>query len=316
MENELFTDPRDGQTYKTVKIGEQIWMAENMRYKGVEHFAPNGDENNTAKYGCLYTWENAMKACPKGWRLPSGKDIKALLNYVADNKTADSRFLALIANSTDWQNYSNQGIDEFDFGALPAGFYHGGNYGDFGTYAQFWSSSVLSSSRAYNILMGDGKAFISDNLRDVGFPIRCCRNHEVTTKGKQKTAKNIQYTVDIEYGDADYTTTEVFVLSETDRNFLEAVLKDLENDYYIFTTGNPDFYGFEWTAEDIRHLLQDGCYEYFKVKTKKTSHKHGDIKGGGFIYDQLSDFCWEEYENEKFDDNLEGLFIKSSFFNI
>lgn len=315
--SDVFIDSRDGNIYKTVEIGNQIWLAENLRYKGVKHRAPNNDENNIPEYGCLYEWKDAIKACPEGWHLPSKKEFKALLSYVEDNKTADSAFLALIANSAAWRNTPNQGTDEFDFGVLPAGYYfYGGNYRNFGTLINFWSSLANDDIFAYSLDMGFGKANVSVNVKESAISVRLIRNKEATVKGKQKTMKNIQYTVDIEYGDADYTTTEVFVLSETDRNFLETALKDLEDDYYIFTTGEPDFYEFEWTAEDIRHLLRGDCYDGFKVETQKTSHTSGDIKGRGFIHEQLREFCWDEYENGKFDDNLEGLFRKSSFFDV
>ena len=55
-----FTDARDGETYRTVKIGGQTWMAENLRFKADGCFAPDNDEANVKKFGRLYTWTTAL----------------------------------------------------------------------------------------------------------------------------------------------------------------------------------------------------------------------------------------------------------------
>jgi len=61
---DAFTDKRDGKTYETVYIGKTLWMAENLMYKGLGKSAESGNAQ-------LYTWEQAKKACPQGWKLPT-----------------------------------------------------------------------------------------------------------------------------------------------------------------------------------------------------------------------------------------------------
>lgn len=78
---EKFTDPRDGNMYRTITINGVTWMTENLRFIGDGAFCFENDSNNIPVYGALYEWKAAVKACPGGWRLPSGDEFRILADH-------------------------------------------------------------------------------------------------------------------------------------------------------------------------------------------------------------------------------------------
>ena len=163
-------DPRDKQVYKTVQIGDQRWMAENLRFKLKGTLCYNKNEANCEKYGRLYTWAASMKlvdyfnrtiakdavkkthdVCPKGWRVPTNKDWKKLNYYVTKLGISDGAGLSL-KSKEGWDRELRlpAGSDEFGFNALPAGEYHYvGEYMDMGASTQFWASNEYDAYGAY-----------------------------------------------------------------------------------------------------------------------------------------------------------------------
>ena len=174
-----FKDSRDGHVYRTVKIGKQTWMAENMAFKGLPHWSADGDNENDKMYGFLYSWENALKVCPAGWHLPTMTDFEKLLKYVELNRTSQNNFLALAAKSPHWLEAKNEGKlpkNEFGFGALPAGFYYSGSYDYFGSLADFWSSTEYNSSNAYYLFVNSSTAIMRNFNKTYGYSVRCLKD--------------------------------------------------------------------------------------------------------------------------------------------
>jgi len=117
MDDLFFTDPRDGKKYRTVKIGNKIWMAENLNYETGNSWCYGNNESNNRKYSRLYDWNTAMKACPAGWHLPTNDDWRDLIQAIGGENAAGKK----LKSKTGWNNNGN-GTDEFGFSALPGGY--------------------------------------------------------------------------------------------------------------------------------------------------------------------------------------------------
>ena len=155
-----------GKTYKTVKIGEQVWMAQNLNYaaegskcggtvgsevevgdSGETDMAYYLEDENTAncdKYGRLYNWETAIKVCPSGWHLPSNAEWDKLFHYVDGTSGTESPYASETAGKylkakSGWENNGN-GEDKFGFAALPGGEGVSGEF-CFAGYSAYWLSS-------------------------------------------------------------------------------------------------------------------------------------------------------------------------------
>ena len=169
-------DLRDGQTYKTVVIGEQTWMAENLNYETENSYCYDDDPSNCSKYGRLYTWAAAKTVCPEGWHLPSYDEWNTLFTAVGGISTAGAK----LKSQTGWAAYDGiTNEDSFGFSALPAGCkYSLGDYDYEGSQAYFWSSSEDGSDYAYNMLLD----YYGDNVRllntskSLGFSVRCLKD--------------------------------------------------------------------------------------------------------------------------------------------
>lgn len=131
-----FTDKRDGKTYKWVKIGEQIWMAENLAFEPESGNFSIYDKKkeNLAKYGYLYDWETALTACPAGWHLPSSNEFQKLVDFVGSDPGVK------LKAKSGW-DMDGDGTDAFGFTALPGGALYRQGFDRGGNGAQFWSTT-------------------------------------------------------------------------------------------------------------------------------------------------------------------------------
>lgn len=118
----------EGNTYKTIKIGNQIWMAENLQVtttsggdKLEDVFVYSGDEKNAKTYGRLYRLNAAIKACPDGWHAPTKEDWEELINYLGGSVYAGGKMKSI--NTQYWNSPNIDATNESQFNVLPAGMY-------------------------------------------------------------------------------------------------------------------------------------------------------------------------------------------------
>lgn len=135
-------DDRDDQTYRTVIIGDQVWMAENLNFDDLTSSCYKNKNTNCEKYGRLYTWSNAKYACPDGWLLPSNDAWDSLLTHVGENAAKK------LKSAYDWSE--GVGTDDFGFTILPAGYMSATEYAELTDYAAFWSSDYFDDDNAYS----------------------------------------------------------------------------------------------------------------------------------------------------------------------
>jgi uncharacterized protein (TIGR02145 family) len=146
-----FIDKRDGKVYKTVKIDNgQTWMAENLNYNAKGSVCYDNKNTNCAKYGRLYDWFTAMKACPTGTHLPSNAEWEELTDYVGGKVTAGEKL-----KSTSGWNENGNGTNDFVFSALPGGLGSSGDgsFSDAGNSGFWWSATAYDTDDAFLRIM-------------------------------------------------------------------------------------------------------------------------------------------------------------------
>ena len=162
-------DSRDGQSYKTVTIGSQTWMAQNLNYKSANSHCYKDKASNCTKYGRLYTWDAATTACPSGWHLPTKAEFEMLVAAVGGESTAGIK----LKSTRGWRN-SDNGTDDYSFSALPAVYK---NFNE-GFFAFFWSSTEYSDDNAYYMKLFydyDGVSLYYDD-KSVLRSVRCVKD--------------------------------------------------------------------------------------------------------------------------------------------
>ena len=154
-------DERDGHVYKTIQIGDQVWMAQNLNYKTAwsdSGYCYNNVQDSCDAMGRLYVWEDARRLCPVRWHVATWGDWKKLLTFVGD---VDFLF----------SQKEKDGDDPYGFSARRAGEKRSD---DFSISYDIWTSTNDNTAYAYRMNLGSIE--LHSCVSYLAFPIRCIEN--------------------------------------------------------------------------------------------------------------------------------------------
>ena len=201
-ESDTITD-RDGNVYKTVTIGTQTWMSENIKTTKYQNgdligstttvsldisnettpkyqWSYGGNESNSDTYGRIYTWYAATDnrgICPAGWHLPTDAEWTTLTTYLGGESVAGGKLKETA--TTRWLSPNTDATNEVNFTALPGGYRNqNGEYTGIGNYGYWWSSTQNSMISAWNRSMSYGSSSVGRNAsyERNGHSIRCVKD--------------------------------------------------------------------------------------------------------------------------------------------
>lgn len=207
---EPLSDARNGKIYQTVRIGEQVWMAENLDIGDMINGSLNGSDDkiiqkycyqnkteNCDTYGAMYNWyelmqyatiENAGGVCPEGWHIPSDEDWKILertlgmaeadVQLEADWRGKEEGGMLKDEGVNFWDGPNEGATNEFGFNALPAGgMENTGHFSGLGFFTDFWTSTWDGTTPWYRMLDAD-HASIYRNVGNPGYAtsVRCIKD--------------------------------------------------------------------------------------------------------------------------------------------
>lgn len=191
----------DGNTYKTVVIGNQEWMAENLKTTtyndgttialvsdasswdnlttGAFCWYNNNESEYAETYGALYNWYavETGNLCPDGWRVPTDDDFTTFKNYIDSDGHNENVGTALKADHG-WTNEGN-GTDNYEFKALPAGIRFGTDgFLMAGACCYYWSSTVLAAEyiKMWSLSYSGSDFYRGNYTKDFGLSIRCIKD--------------------------------------------------------------------------------------------------------------------------------------------
>jgi len=202
--NKTVTDI-DGNVYNKVLIGNQVWLAENLKTTKYNNgdligttstatldlstqrspkyqWSYEGNESNVDKYGRLYTWfaaTDSRNLCPSGWHIPSNPEWQTLINFLNGSRYAGDKLKE--AGRSHWQVSNGKATNSSGFTALPGGYrFYKGNFLKKGYNGYWMSTTNYNETTAWIILMGEGSSVgTGESLNDnkfFGCSVRCLKD--------------------------------------------------------------------------------------------------------------------------------------------
>ena len=275
------TDSRDGQTYRTVKIGNQVWMAENLNFETDSSYCYNDSAEYCAKYGRLYEWSAAMEACPSGWHLPDTAEWRTLLDAAGGDSIAGT----MLKSTSGWNSDGN-GTDDFGFTVLPAGGWDNKMFE--GEAAGFWSSVGYGNYAAAIRLLADTFAVrLISGRTYVGHSVRCVKGSATAPKSSS-SSENVILSGDSHEGSSSSSVTLATPCkTETEDNCEYGTLTDSRDGqtYKTVKIGNQ-----VWMAENLNYAYTGVLYNNSGYTSDSTSWCFGNDPANCIKYGRL--YTW------------------------
>jgi len=194
----------DGNTYRTIRIGSQTWMAENLKATRYNDGTPIPNVKDNASwvalttgayceyenrsvysdtYGRLYNWyavasTNPENVCPTGWHVPSHAEWMQLTDYLGGLEVAGSKLKE--TGITHWYSPNSQSTNETGFTALPGGFRVTGTYREIGSSGWWWSATSYNTDSAFSRFMmttfSEVAVCFGASPKALGFSVRCMKD--------------------------------------------------------------------------------------------------------------------------------------------
>jgi uncharacterized protein (TIGR02145 family) len=180
---DFFRDFRDGQVYKMVTIGDQVWMAKNLNYEMAGSYCYSNNASNCMRYGRLYTWESARTIAPPGWHLATRKDFNELGLFckgLGQGKVGTM----LKSAGPEWNDHGifgpgTPGTDAVGFSAKPTGVRtSSGVFSYMGSFAYFWCADEENMTSAYyrHLSYFTGAYQECSSKKECAFSVRLVKN--------------------------------------------------------------------------------------------------------------------------------------------
>jgi uncharacterized protein (TIGR02145 family) len=176
IEEGMLVDPRDGTAYRTVRLGSQLWLGENIRYEQEGSWLYGEDFVNLRVHGRLYDWQGAGCACPPGWHLPTAREWEILFEYLGGSAVAGGCLKE--AGTEHWKSPNTAATNSSGFAGRPSGGRRPGEgtFHGLGMFGAFWSSTEQSQAAAWAFFLGYHYAEVSvreSTSKRFGFSVRC-----------------------------------------------------------------------------------------------------------------------------------------------
>jgi len=173
-----FIDFRDGTNYNTIRIGNQWWMAENLRFDpGNGSWVYDNDQMNEKTFGRLYDWETACDVCPDGWHLPGDAEWEELIKYLGGESIAGGKLKQ--SGKTYWYRPNEGATNLSGFSALPGGYRDAYSmFNKKGFVSGFWSLTENNFNQAllWQVQYDNRSTEVFDIDKEYGFSVRCIMN--------------------------------------------------------------------------------------------------------------------------------------------